>query len=70
MLFKIDIPGQIEKNHWLSFTQFEKHLYARILEYFKESRSNQLAVFESLDSTAKLDVLDRDTLNKVINFLK
>lgn len=38
---QINIPAQIEKTYWLSFSPFEQHLYERMLELFHETRRNR-----------------------------
>ena len=67
IILQIDIPNQVEQIHWLKFTPFEKHLYERILEYFRQSRQDRSNehLFDALEDNSRLDELDRDTLNRV-----
>lgn len=63
---QIDIPKQSEVVHWLNFSQFEKHLYDRCLEIFKDKR-NEYQIFDNLNLKLRINQIDRDTLNRILS---
>jgi E3 ubiquitin-protein ligase SHPRH len=71
VLEQINIPKQTEIIHWLSFSQFETHLYERVIANLKQFRHEQYEnsddsdVFQKISFDLELDELDRESFNKV-----
>jgi E3 ubiquitin-protein ligase SHPRH len=68
---QIDIPPQTEKLYWLDFSPFEKHLYERVLEMFRQEfkrirNSNDLFKTTERDHLG-LDELDRQSLTQLLS---
>ena len=63
VLNQIDIPGQSEESHWLSFSPVEEHFYRR---QHIEVTKDMLANLRRFDSGLKLSSLDRKTLSNLL----
>lgn len=67
---QIKIPTQTEKVYWLQFSDFEHHLYERVLELFREKRNASdcefSPLFVSLDANIRLDELDKQRQMKLL----